>query len=180
MKHWKVLQSGYLFRNRWVSVRRDHVVTGRGVEINDYYVVEYPDWVNVLAITEDGRFIMEEQYRHGLKTESVELCAGICEKGEAPIDTARRELLEETGYTGGEWIEYGVSAPNSGAMSNRCYTFLARGVRKTDDPRPEPTEDIAIHLLTSDEVKKLLLNGKIIEAVMQTPLWRYFAEQSLK
>lgn len=66
-KKWQILASEYLFRRPWLTVRRDHVRLPNGAEIPEYYVLEYPDWINVIAITRDGRFLLERQYRHGLQ-----------------------------------------------------------------------------------------------------------------
>ena len=65
-----------------------------GVEMEDYYVLEYPDWINVLAITTEGKFVIERQYRHGTQSVDYEICAGTLEKGEDPLEAAKRELLE--------------------------------------------------------------------------------------
>lgn len=128
-KKWKILKSEVLIKNKWLTVRKDHIKIPTGVEMDDYYVLEYPDWVAVIAITEDGKYIMERQYRHGIQRDCVELCGGRIEKGEKPISAAMRELKEETGYGGGMWKLFSVTASNSSAMNNYCYTFLALGVK---------------------------------------------------
>lgn len=125
---WDILGSDYLLKERWLTVRKDHVRMPSGVEMDDYYVLEYPDWINVVAITKEGKFVIERQYRHGTQSVEYELCAGIIEKGESPLEAAQRELLEETGYSGGEWQLYCISTPNPSAMTNVNYTFLATGV----------------------------------------------------
>lgn len=178
-RSWSVLKSEYLFRRPWLTVRRDHVRLPNGVENEEYYVLEYPDWVNVVALTEDGRFLMERQYRHGLGRTCYELCAGVMEAGEEPLEAARRELLEETGFGGGEWTYYMALSANASAMNNLSHTFVAKGVRRLADPDPEATEDISVHFLSVDEVRDLLLAGDIKQALMAAPLWRYFAEQGL-
>lgn len=170
---WQILHSDYLIRNRWLTVRKDHIRQPSGCEMDDFYVMEYPDWVNVIAITEDNRFIIEEQYRHGLQRINFELCAGCVEQGESPLEAAKRELLEETGFGGGEWEEFLVSAPNPNSMNNVCHTFLAKGVRLVSEPHREKTEDIKVHLLTLDELTRTLSEGKIIEGIMQAPLYKY-------
>ena len=96
-KRWTVLESEYLFRRPWLTARRDKVQLPNGNINPEFYVLEYPDWVNVIAVTEDGRFIIERQYRHGIGSTGWEIPAGVCEKGETPEQAARRELLEETG-----------------------------------------------------------------------------------
>ena len=147
-----------------------------GVEMEDYYVLEYPDWINVMAITEEGKFVIERQYRHGTQSVDFELCAGTIEKGEQPIEAAKRELLEETGYEGGEWTLYCESSPNPAAMTTTNYSFLAKGVRFSGERHLEKTEDIEIHLMSFDEVKELVVNGEIKQGQMLAPLWKYIAE----
>lgn len=146
-----------------------------GLEIPDFYVEELPDWVNVIAITKEGEFVIEEQYRHGIQIVCFELPAGEVNTGEDPIIAAKRELEEETGYTGGEWIPFGTYAPNASGCNNTCHSFLALDVEKTTEPQREPTEDIKTHLVTREEIKEMLLDGRIAEGVMQAPLWRFLA-----
>lgn len=176
MKKWRTLSSEYLSRESFLTVRKDRVLTDLGIDIPDFYVVEYPTWVNVIAITEEGHIIIEQQYRHGIDQICSEIPAGCCEEGEQPLDAAKRELKEETGYVGGEWTEYDVYAPNPNTMNNLCHTFLAEGVKKLSEPDQEPTESIAVHLKTKDEVRQMLQDHKIIEGIMAAPLWRYFSE----
>ena len=120
---WEVLKSTYLLENKWLTVRKDCVKMPSGVVIDDYFVLEYPDWINVIAITQEGLYVIERQYRHGTQSINLELCAGTVEEGETPIEAAQRELLEETGYSGGNWDLFCISSPNPAAMTNRNYTF---------------------------------------------------------
>ena len=99
---WTILSSKYLIKNKWLTVRQDHVRMPSGVEMDDYFVLDYPDWINVIAITKEGKFVIERQYRHGTQSIDYEICAGTLENGEDPLEAAKRELLEETGYIGGE------------------------------------------------------------------------------
>lgn len=148
-----------------------------GFEIPDFYVEELPNWVNVIAITKDSEFLIEEQYRHGIGCVCFELCAGVVEDGETPLDAAKRELLEETGYVSNDWIDYGCYAPNTSGCNNCCYTFIATNIEKVAEQTLDKTEDIVIHLLKEEEIKKMMLDGRIIEAVMLAPLWRFFANK---
>ena len=79
-RKWEVLHSEYLIQRPWLTARRDCVRLPNGVENDEYYVLEYPDWVNVIAITAEGKFLMERQYRHGLQWTGYEICAGVCER----------------------------------------------------------------------------------------------------
>ncbi len=178
-KEWEVLHSEYLIRRPWLTARRDHVRLPNGVENPEYYVLEYPDWVNVIAITRDGHFIMERQYRHGLRYTGYEICAGVCEPCEEPVDSARRELYEETGYGGGHWTHYMTISANTSTMNNLCHCFVATDVEPVSTQHLEPTEDISIHLMTKEEVRSLLTGDQIRQALMAAPLWKYFAENHL-
>ena len=100
---WRVLSKEELFRRPWLTVRRDKVELPDGRVHSEYYVLHYPTWVNVIAETDDGRLILERQYRHGLGIMSTEICAGVAEKGEEPLAAAKRELQEETGFGGGDF-----------------------------------------------------------------------------
>lgn len=175
--NWQILDSSYLFVCPWLKVRKDNVRLPNGTEIPDFYVAEALDWVNVIAITTEDKFIIEEQYRHGIQKVCFELCAGMVDDGETPLATAKRELLEETGYSGGNWKAFGMSVPNTSGSTTRCYHFLATEVKRIQDPNPEKTEDIKIHLLTEQQIKQIMLDGRIVEAVMLAPLWRYFANK---
>ena len=172
---WEVLGTEYLFRRPWLTARRDHVRLPNGVENPEYYVLEYPDWVNIIARTEDGRFVFVRQYRHALGETHYELVAGVVDKGESPLHAAQRELSEETGYEGGEWQAFMELSPNPTNHTNKSYTFLAMGVEKVREPHQEPSEDIHVHVLTRDELKQLLASGEIIQALHAAPLWKFFA-----
>lgn len=173
---WKILDSEYLLRHQYMTLRKDKVELNNGHIVNDYFVIEKANWINVIAITEEGKFVFERQYRHGARVINYELPAGIIEEGEEPIEAAKRELLEETGYSGGEWVEYNRAYPNPSSMTNMNYTFLAKGVRKEKEQKLEVTENIEVLFLSIEEVKKLLLSSQVIEGIQQAPLWRYIAE----
>ena len=126
-RKWKVLESEYLIRRPWLTARRDRAELPDGRINNEYYVLEYPDWVNIIAVTEDGDIVLERQYRHGLGNTCYELPCGVIEKGETPLEAAKRELLEETGYAGGQWQEWMIQ--QSGAQFS--------GVRRKEGGGPK-------------------------------------------
>lgn len=175
---WEVLTSEYLARKPWFTVRHERLRMPDGRIVPDFYVYEYPDWVNVIAITRDGRFVFIDQYRHGLGETDYEIPAGVAETtDESMLAAARRELSEETGYGGGEWRELMVVAPNPSTQNNLTYCYLAMGVERLGEQHLDATEDLRVHLFTRDEVLELLRTGGIRQALMAAPLWRYIAEE---
>jgi len=177
-RKWKVLSSEYLARKPWYTVRHERVELPDGRIVPDYYVYEYPDWINVIATTRDGRFVMIDQYRHGLGETAYEIPAGVVEPTDASLlEAARRELAEETGYGGGEWRQLMAVAPNPATQNNRTYCFAAEGVERIGEQHLDASEDIRVHLLTRGEVLELLHTDRIQQALMAAPLWRYFWEE---
>jgi ADP-ribose pyrophosphatase len=173
-KGWKVISSKYLHKEEWLTVRKDELLLPNGHVMPDYFILEYPDWVNVVAITKEGKLIMLRQYRHGIGRTDYEICAGACDKQDkSPLESAKRELLEETGYGGGEWQDWMKMAPNSSTSNNWVHCYLATGVEKLAEPQPESSEEISVHILSIDEVRELMMNGEIIQATQLTPLWKY-------
>ena len=173
-KKWKILESKYIIKRPWLTARCDKVELADGRINSEYYVLEYPDWVNVIAITKDGRFIMERQYRHGLQVFSTELPCGVMEKGETPVQAAQRELREETGYAGGKWTELMAIGANPGSQNNLTHCFLATGVEKKSEQSLDDTEELSVMLMNEEQVKALLFEGKICQALMVAPLYKYF------
>lgn len=174
-KKWRVLSERYIIQRPWLTARCETIQLPNGVVNDEYYVLEYPEWVNVIAITTEGKFVFVRQYRHAYGDTLTEICAGVCEKDEAPLLAAQRELQEETGYTGGEWREFMQLSPNATTCNNLSHSFIATGVEQTTMQHLDRTEDIDIVLLSRDQVLSMLRNDEIKQAMMAAPLWRYFA-----
>ena len=177
---WKIVSTEYLIRRPWLTARRDVVELPDGRVNPEYYVLEYPDWVNVIAITKEGLMVMERQYRHGLGKTCFELPCGVIEEGETPMEAAQRELLEETGYAGGSWQEWMTLSPNPSTSTNLTHSFLAVGVEKVSEQKLDATEDIVVSLQEPSYVHDLLVNNQILQALMAAPLWKYFDSASLR
>lgn len=175
VKKWKLLSSEYLFRRPWLTARRDRLELPDGTIHPEYYVLEYPTWVNIIARTTDWRYLMVEQYRHALGEVLTELVAGCVEEGEDPLEGARRELLEETGYGNGQWRLLTVLSPNAAANNNLSYSYLATDVEKLSEQHLDSTEDIEVKLFTEEELFDMLRGDKIRQATMAAPLWKYYA-----
>lgn len=172
---WETLDSKYLIQEPWLTARKDKVQLPNGHVIEDYYVLEYPDWVNVIAITPDDRFVFVRQYRYALGKTVNELVAGVCEAGEDPLAAAQRELLEETGYSGGTWTPMAVLSGNAGTTNNLTHSYIARGVVLTAERNLDDGEDLEVRLFTREQVREMLECGEIWQSLMAAPLWKMFA-----
>src|SRR5688572_19598411 len=121
---WKVLSSEYLHRKPWLTVRQERVELPTGAQIAEYWVSEFPPWVNVVPVTPEGRVVLIRQYRHGIGQVHYEIPAGVADPGDGDREaTARRELLEETGYGGGRWSPLLTIAANPAITSNLTHCF---------------------------------------------------------
>lgn len=161
---WRRLRSEAGPEYRIFRVRLDTVVSPRTGAEGRYVVLECPDWVNVIALTEDKQVVLVRQYRHGTDSVSLEIPAGIVEDNEEPLAAARRELAEESGYTGGRWRLLGRVRPNAAFQDNWCYSFLAEGVGLTDTPTLDEGEAIAVELHPRAALPGLIASGAINQA----------------
>ena len=95
---WKTLASTYVHKGPWATLRHDVCEMPDGRIKDPYFVLEYPNWSNAVALTHDGKIVLVRQYRHAAEIVSLELLGGVIEHGEDPAEGIKRELLEETGY----------------------------------------------------------------------------------
>lgn len=172
---WKILSSEYLIKRPWLTARRDVVELPDGRINKEYYVLEYPTWINVTAITKDGQMVLVRQYRHALGQTNFEIVAGVVEQGESPLEAAKRELLEEAGYGGSEWREIAVVSANPSTTTNLTHCFLATGVEKISGQHLDATEDIEVYLFSQEEVKEMIRRGDFVQSLMLVPLLKYFS-----
>jgi 8-oxo-dGTP pyrophosphatase MutT (NUDIX family) len=165
LRPWEVRASRRLIRDRWISLRADHCVTQRGVELDPYYVLEYHDWVHVVALDEADRLLLVRQYRHGAGVISLELPGGVMDPNESdPLAAGARELLEETGHEAASIRHLTRLSPNPASHTNSLHLLLAEGARQVAPLKLDSTEDIAVVLLPWREALDLALGGGMIHA----------------
>ncbi len=168
---WKILKSEYLFKDTWFTLRADTCETKEGKIITPYYVYEFPTWVIAVALTEDGKFILERQYRHALGQTNYELPGGCVDDTDANLEEGvRRELLEETGYSFSELEYLGKTSANPSTNNNWAHFYLATGGRKIQQQHLDFNEEIEVYLMDISEVKQLLRDNKIIQSMHVTAL----------
>jgi 8-oxo-dGTP pyrophosphatase MutT (NUDIX family) len=167
---WKVLETSY-FRPRF---RIDKCELANG-NLLDATIFEFRSWANIVALTKTNEVIMVQQYRHGICDVLLEFPGGIVEDGEDPIDGARRELLEETGYQASEWIQVGQLFPNPALQTNTLYCYLALDAEKVSGQNLDAGEDIEVHIVPLDELVELAKRGEFPHALMNAVLFSALA-----
>ncbi len=161
---WTVRDSTYPLLDRWIRVRADDCATAAGVRVAPYYVLEFPDFVHVLAETVSGQIVLVRQYRHGIGASSLELPGGVMDPGESDIlVTAARELREETGFFGGRLDPVVSLSVDPARYANRVHLVRAVGVG-AGPAAPEADEAIEVVLVNRDEAIQLALSGAILNA----------------
>ncbi len=174
--HEEKLESQQVFKGVLLDVRKDRVRLPNGGESVREYVV-HPGAVVIVAVLDDGRLLFENQFRYPLQRDFLELPAGKIDAGEAIETTARRELLEETGYVAGEWRHLGVMHPCIGYSDERIEIFLARGLQKVAEPSLDHNEFLDVLTLGLDEAVAAVRDGRITDAKTVTAL--FWAEKIL-
>lgn len=160
--HWKRLGTQVVYRNRLAALREDRYHFLPNDIVEDYFVLEFGDWVNIIPMTADDRIVMIRQFRHGTLSETLEIPGGLIDDHEVDArQAAIRELEEETGYTSTDIVHLGTVAPNPAIQNNRCHTFLARNVHRKQAQRLDPTESITVELMDKDVVYAKIRTGEI-------------------
>src|SRR5687768_12753614 len=137
-------------------VRRKRARSPRTGETHNFHTLDLPDWVEIVPLTDDGRLVMVEQFRHGIGAPSLEFPAGILDPGESPIQAAARELEEETGFRAQSLQSLGTLHPNVAIQNNRLAIILARGCTPTGQHDMDASEDLRVRVLTVDEVEQCI------------------------
>ena len=163
--NWKIINTKKILKDRWIDVRADECELPNGDILKPFYVLGYPDFVNALAITADGRIILNREYRHGTQTTKLELPSGTVDNGETPEDAIRRELLEETGYSFERIIMTAKVSPNPANHTNFAYSFLAIGGVKVAEQKLDISELIENVLITMDDFLIKLYNNEFDNAM---------------
>ena len=140
----------------------------------DTYVLKYPDWVNVIGITPEKKILLIRQFRFGSQNIELEIPGGCIDPGEDPLEGARRELEEETGYVADEFIPIGQVDANPAVQTNKCYTFLAKNIMPKGKLNLDPNEIISMEFAGVDQVKEYIKSGQITNTYIIAAFFWYF------
>lgn len=172
--------------SRWKTERTDDVADCRVFRVqrrtsrrlsdetrSDWYVVDTPDFVNVVALTPLRELVLVRQFRHGVDAFSLELPGGMVDAGEDPLAAGLRELREETGYAGKGGEVFASCHPNPAIMNNRCHYVFVGGVEPVSGTDWDEHEEMEIHLMPLDEVAEACRRGEFTHALTLAALQQF-------
>lgn len=165
-KPWPRVSSELVQRFKIFDLRAERYLSPRTGEPLDAVVIESGDWVNVIALTPESDVVMIKQFRFGLAAVTLEIPGGLIDAGESPLQAARRELREETGYEAARWTALGSIAPNPAIQRNRLHSFLAEDCRCVGELQQDSGEDIEVVVAPLRDLPRMLASGEISHALV--------------
>lgn len=161
MQAWETLSRRVILNySKFLIVEEHAVQLPDGQVISDWPWVVTPDFVNVVAVTEEGQYLCFRQTKYGIDGTSLAPVGGFMEPGEDPLAAAQRELLEETGYEGQDWIPLGSYRVDANRGAGMAYFFLAQGVRRIAEAQSDDLEEQELLTLARGEMEAALLAGQ--------------------
>lgn len=158
---WKTIASQTLLHDYHATVKKNTVQLPDGAVIRDFYTITIPDAAMVAAITEDGNILLKSEYRYACRESVIECPAGMIEPGEEPFAAAKRELLEETGYTSTDWTYLGYTWESTSKLTNKMHLFVARNATPTTTQHLDPNEHLEVMKVSLKDTVDMVMEGKI-------------------
>ena len=171
----KTLSSDYLTKSTYFTSRKDVYQLDSGKIVDPYYVVEIPDSVICMGITDQGEVLLVKQYRHPIQQMSFELPGGFIDPGEDIQKAAAREIMEETGYAFTSFHALGKTSANPGLISNYTHLYIALGGKKSAAQSLDENEEIEIIHASIPEIKHMMNRGEIIQSLHEVCIHRGLA-----
>jgi len=174
MKKWDIQERRELFNRRIFSIDDLRCYHPEKDVTHDFYVLNNPDWINIVVLTHDESLVLVKQHRLGTDEITIETVAGLMNDEELPEISAQRELLEETGFQAGEMILMKKLSANPAIMSNHIYFYLALNSRKIADQSLDMAEDIDVITVSQHEALEMISEGTINHTIIVTALSLFF------
>lgn len=160
---WETLHSKEAFvAHPWIRLSVQQVKLPNGKVVDDYHQIQLGDHVAIVAHTDEGKILMERQYKHGVGKVSLILPGGLIEGDEQPLEAAKRELLEETGYTTERWESLGNFVANANYGCGKIHLFVARNIRQVAEPDSGDLEEMQLVLMSPDELVAAIHQGELM------------------
>ncbi len=168
---WQLSESHYLLKDTWATIRVDTCIKPDSHVVTPYYVYEFPDWVTALALTQDGKVILEKQYRHALGVTMFEIPGGCVDKSDPSLEYAiARELREETGYVFDQFHYLGKTSANPSTNTNLMHMFVAYNGVQSAEQELDAGEDLEVLLVTMDELLAMFKRGDFVQSMHVTAI----------
>ena len=143
------------------TIRKGPLQSRTSLKRKDFYLFDFPDWVNIIARTPENEILLIRQFRYGTKRMELEIPGGMIDPGENPLEAGCRELLEETGFAGQNAKIIGRVCPNPAIQGNYCYTVLVEDAVLTTAPHPDDMEEIDWFGLPEQDIDCYIRDGRI-------------------
>jgi ADP-ribose diphosphatase len=164
-RKWKTLRTDVVHRTPIFDLHRRRSIHSRRGE-HDFFILDAPNWVNIVPLTRNGDIVMINQWRHGIGEFTLEIPGGMVDADDtSPMHAARREMIEESGYDSDTIVELGKVHPNPAIQGNICFSFLAENVREVDQPVLLGNEETEVVLVPMGEIRGLIASGAIMHAL---------------
>lgn len=170
---WEKIESKEIADCKVFKVREDRSNNPETDQTAAFYVIENPDWVNIIALTRDDKAVLIEQYRHGTQEITLEIPGGMIDPGEEAGSCAKRELLEETGFSSTELVYLGKSRPNPAIQTNWIYHFLAKDCVKISNTSFDEHESIKTKLVDLATIDDLIESELITHSLVLAGFYRF-------
>jgi ADP-ribose pyrophosphatase len=158
---WEVLGRKVVLQHPFVDVTMETVRLPSGQVIDDWPIVDARDYALVVVENEAGQLLVLEGYKHGLGCSSWQVVGGYMEEGEEPEATARREMLEEAGYTSDHWQPLGSFVVDGNRRVSTAYLFLARHARPAARIASDDLEQVSLRWVSVEEARLALYDGRV-------------------
>ncbi len=170
---WEVSPGRVVLETPIVNINAGPVRCKRSGREKEFYLFDFPDWVNVVALTPEKEIVLIRQFRYGSNRVEIEIPGGMINAGETPLEAGCRELLEETGYAGKGGRIIGKVCPNPAIQGNFCHTVLVEEAVKVAEPNFDEMEDIECFLHPENDVLKTAVSGAIDHGLVLNALMFY-------
>lgn len=182
VKRWREQSSEVLYQSRIFSIRRAQFASQQPTgtpetPAQEVYLVDSPDWVNIIGLTKHDTVLFVRQFRFGAGRITLEIPGGMIDPGETPEQAAIRELREETGYESSHWLSLGSVDPNPALLGNRCYSFVAKDCYRNHNPPQDPLEELSLEEHKVTDVPKLIASGEISHALVAVAFMKFDLHQ---